>query len=163
MIRRLATQGTRLGPYGLSLVVWLLILQAGCQKQVARRPPLPPPDLRQQAERYFDQGDLGSAAAAYQAYLSGHPSGVGTDRVLFRLALTYLFPESPVHDPARARVTLKRLVEEWSNSPYAAQARLMVELEDQLQRARNGLRERESRIRKLTEELEQLKEIDMRR
>ena len=139
------------------IVLLLLVVVVGCQKTPAPVPvPLPPPDYFQEGEQHLQQGDVPGAARFYELYLRRDSKGLNRERALFHLALIYSFPDSPVHDPARADGLFQTLLEEFAGSPYSAQVRTILEL-------RASLENREEQIQLLQDELEQLKEIDLGR
>ncbi|MCH9651065.1 MAG: tetratricopeptide repeat protein [Deltaproteobacteria bacterium] len=171
------------------------------------------------ADRAFEAKSFPQAAQAYEAYLASNPSSPHKAKILFRLALMYLSPESKAHDPEAARSTFDRLVEEDPGSPFAslvayafylerrvgelsremeksqemvatlrrdlavatdAQARAeaekqardeqlavrgrqLEELTDTLEGLRTEVQDRKQQMRHLTEALELLKQIDLKR
>ena len=139
------------------------MLVGACKKTPAPIPVPPPPDYFQEGEQRFRQGDYANAVRFYELYLKGNPSGLNRDRTLFYLALAYFFPGSPVRNSERAEELLKRLLSEFAESPYVSQVRFILGLQDELQNLRSTAREREEAMKRLQEELEQLKEIDMQR
>lgn len=207
------------------LMVFLLgicVAVSGCKKpatSVTTKPPAPVPrDILQQADRAFDAKDYAKAVTHYETYWQGTPVLKEQDRVLFRLGLAYSFLDSPVHTQ-RALAVFKELVNLHPQSPYAASAQVIVNLQEKterlnghvdtlnadiktlhaqietlnaqretlnldltqkegrlksmdgdvaqlkrdVERLRGDVREREARIKALTNELEQLKKIDMQR
>jgi DNA repair exonuclease SbcCD ATPase subunit len=164
-----------------------LILPA-CHKKAST--PTPRRQL-QQAEKSFQAGDSAKAAEAYEAYLHDHPAKKDQDRIRFRLALAYGFPDSPVHNPQRAMEVLKDLIALFPQSPYAPPAKMIMslygdleklnlditqrqdqmkllnsnleQLKSEVEKLRAEIRERETRLKLLSNELEQLKKIDMER
>ena len=141
----------------LGIIVLLLVVVEACQKTPAPVPvPPPPPDYFQEGEQQFQQGDFPGAARFYELYLRRDSQGLNRERALFHLALIYSFPDSPLHDPPRAETFFQTLLDEFADSPYLAQVRTLRELQA-------GLENREEQIKRLQEELEQLKEIDLGR
>lgn len=172
-----------------------------------------------EADRAFEAKSFPRAAVAYEGYLASNPSSPHKARILFRLALMYLSPESKAHDLVAARNTFDRLVEEDPGSPFAslvayafylerrvgelsrendqsqelvetlrrdlavatdAQARAeaerqardeqlavrgrqLEELTDTLEGLRTEVQDRKQQMRRLTEALELLKQIDLKR
>jgi hypothetical protein len=139
------------------IVLLLLVVGDACQKTPVPVPvPTPPPDYFLEGEQHLQQEDFPGAARFYELYLKRDSEGLNRERALFHLALIYSFPESSVHDPARADGLFQTLLEEFPDRPYSAQVLSILEL-------RVGLQNREQQIRRLQEELEQLKEIDLGR
>jgi tetratricopeptide (TPR) repeat protein len=177
--------------FGFALLPW------SCQNRPAAQaptvvPPPPPPNYLAIGDQHFDAGEYAPAADSYQTYLQANPAAPDRDQALFRLALTHEFPESPVHDSARALAELQELLDTYPDSPLRPQAELVLQLHgeadrlraevqirelrigdltaqlEQLQtgeieQLRSDVNQREERIRQLTEELERLKQIDMQR
>ena len=114
------------------LVVSSLSGLVGCSTSVSRR-----------ADRYFEQGDLSRAVAAYEEVVSSQPVGPLRSRSLFFLALLYGSPEGPVQDFDRAQELFVQLVEENPGSSYASMVarslfleRRLEELQDQVEELR---------------------------
>ncbi|MBI3950111.1 MAG: tetratricopeptide repeat protein [Acidobacteria bacterium] len=129
--------------------------------QKARMPA--PGQHLQQAEKFFEAGDYAKAVEAYEAYLRDDPAKKDQDRVLFRLALAYGLPDSPVHNPQQAIAVLRRLIDLFPHSLYTPPARMILDLYGDVEKLKTDVREREARIRVLSNELEQLKRIDLDR
>ena len=146
----------------VSLLV-LALLPWSCQKRPTSTPVPPPPDYFELAEEYFATGDYASAVDAYNAYLRDNPSAENLDRVLFRLAMSHAFPGSSVRNLPQAMERFGQLVSEFPHSPFAPQAEFLLRLQAEVDQLRSDLTTREERIRALTQELERLKQIDMRR
>ncbi|MBI4469449.1 MAG: tetratricopeptide repeat protein [Acidobacteria bacterium] len=115
------------------------------------------------AERFFDGGEYGKAAEAYEQYLSAGDSLPHQDRALLRLGLSYSFADSPVRDPQKAVRALRRLVAGYPESAYRREAEVILTLQTSVDRLRADVREKDERVKALNVELEQLKKIDMQR
>ena len=133
----------------------LVAALGGCQKKPVPVP-VSAPDYFQEGEQLFQKRDLSGAARFYELYLRGDSEATNREGALFHLALIYSFPDSPVHNPARADGLFQTLLEEFAGSPYSAQVRTLTEL-------KAGRENREDQIQRLQQELEQLKEIDLGR
>ena len=145
------------GWYRWGIVVLVLLTASACRKTPVPVPIAPsPPDYFQEGELQAQQGDLAGAARFYELYLRGESQGPNRERALFHLALIYSFPDSRVHDLARAEMLFQTLLNEFAESPYSVQVRTLQELQASLEN-------REEQIRRLQEELERLKEIDLGR
>ena len=146
------------------LLFSLLLVLNACQKKVAVAvsTAAASTDLRR-ADAYFEAGDHAEAASAYEAYLLNYPALPNRDHVLFRLGLTYAFPESPIHEAGRAAGLFRKLVDLFPKSPYAIQARFLLYLQSEAARMQTEVARREERIKQLSDELEKLKQIDMQR
>lgn len=93
----------------------------------------------QQGDRLFDRGAYPEATEAYEETLRTDAAGAHLDRVLFRLALLHILPESRAYDERRARELLKELVRRVDSGPYRAQAVRILQLEKQGHECREQL------------------------
>jgi len=114
------------------------------------------------AEESFEKGDYASAVKGYEEYLLANMPEY-QDRAFFRLGISYgLAPEKP-QNLRQARGYLQRLVSEFPRSSYRAPADMILVLLTQIDRLNGRVNEQQVRIRNLTEELQLLKAIDMKR
>ena len=140
--------------------------------------PTPPPvDYFQRGEELFGGGDYARAAEAYEKFLYDSPTEKHKDQALFQLAIIYAVPGSPTHDLQKAILLLKRVAANFPESPWKAQAQLILDLQADVDRLKSETKEKDERIRdrneriremeerivRLTSELEKLKKIDMER
>ncbi len=146
-----------------------------CQRRPAPPVAAPPPNYYQLGESAFEAGDYAQAIEAYGAYLRTTPGGSFADRVLFRMAMAYLLPESPERDTARAADLLGDLILHYPASPFKPPAELVLlqqselrlkqsELEAQqleVERLLADLGNRKSEIQSLTQELEQIRHVEL--
>lgn len=130
---------------------------------VAAESPPSEPGYLDQAEAHFASGAYAEAVRLYQMYLQHDPAGSEREPALFHLAIAHLIPKSPVYNPARAKGLLKELFTQRPESPYAAQARLILDLQAAVETLRSDVRRREEEVNRLSRELERLKEIDLTR
>jgi len=93
-------------------------------------------------DRHFEAGQYELAARAYEE----DPSVAGSDRALYRLALSYAAPGTEVSNPERARALLAQLVTRFPRSPRVPEARIlagvlghMIDLGDQAKVERQQL------------------------
>lgn len=149
------------------ILLGMSLMLAGCHKKspplVATPAPPSPPDYFQQGEEYFASGKYAEAARAYDNFLRNNPPAENQDRALFRLAIAYAIPGSPIHNWQRALVLFKRVLSLFPKSPLALQADFILGLQAEVDKLRADVREREDRIKQLTTELEKLKKIDLQR
>ncbi|MBI4472816.1 MAG: tetratricopeptide repeat protein [Acidobacteria bacterium] len=151
------------------LTIGILLALTACQKRarvVATPPPppatsVPPPVLTlEQADRAFSAGNYDEAARGYDDYLKLSPNGSQQDESLFRLGLTYVLRANSSADWDQAAKCLKRLVDEYPNSPLRPPANLILALRSEVDQLTLDSKTREKRIRQITTELERLKKID---
>ncbi|MBI2821218.1 MAG: tetratricopeptide repeat protein [Acidobacteria bacterium] len=151
----------------------LLLFLGACQKkpQSAAAPATPTPLVHfQRAELSFEAGNYAEAAQAYELYLQEDGTPANRDRVLFRLGLVHALPGSLVYDWAQAAKYLRELTDAFPQSLYAHEARLILELQEdvehlqgEVERLQGDIAKRDAKIRQLSDEMERLKEIDLQR
>lgn len=157
---------------GLPLLLLLIVM--GCQKQPpAPQPPSgstsPPADegpgreaeLLSQADQAYAAGEYGVAVETYEKLLDRN-LGQHEDRLLFRLGLLYLLGGETFR-PERAEIVLAMLVAEHPSSEYALSAPLLLQLQKRLVALKEQAQEQDQTISALMRQLEQLKEIDLKR
>jgi hypothetical protein len=125
--------------------------------------PAPGPDYAKIGDQFFEAHNYPKAAEAYTVYLHDHASGANADHALFRLAMTHLLPDSPLHDVPRATGLLQQVITRFPDSPFRPQSEYLLSLQGEIDRLHSDLSKRDDRIRELTQELERLKQIDMQR
>jgi len=121
-----------------------------------------PSDL-ELCEMNFQVGKYQQTSKACEKYLSNNPKSKDSDRALFLLGLSSALATDSSRDPHVSEAALRRLVSEFPNSPYKNQAEFILGLWSQIERLRTDIKERDERIKKLSEELQVLKEIDLQR
>lgn len=128
-------------------------------------PPAPPPDPRApdlvRGDSAFDHGNLAGAAAAYDAFLSGAGDDPEVPRVLARLVVLCSLP--PTRDPVAARDYHQRLVSDFPQSTYRAEADLVLRTSSDLEAHRKRALELEREVARLNQLVEKLKEIDLKK
>jgi tetratricopeptide (TPR) repeat protein len=171
------------GVLGLALLPW------SCQrKPMASAPPPPPklvpapaavpvptpipssipslapsPSYFDIGEKYFAAGDYAKAAQAYEAYLAKDSTSANRDAAYFRLALSHALPEGRSRDLPQAMKLLALFLDRFPQSPLRPQAELLLSFQKDIDRLRVDVGKRDERIKDLTLELEQLKQIDMQK
>jgi hypothetical protein len=81
-------------------------------------------------DRYYANGRYPEAAAAYQVYVeSGTSDKDQTTRTLYRLGVIFATPGSSTYDPQRSVEILDQLMSVYPGSLYAAEARLLRNLQ----------------------------------
>jgi len=128
-------------------------------------PPAPPPSPTAyftDGEREFSTGKYLEAAQSYQKYLD-LSLDLNRDRALFRLGMSYALSSTSSLAFQLAQTHFENLIARFPASPYAAEARFVVGLMQEVLRLRADSREKDERIKRLATELDQLKKIDMER
>ena len=118
------------------------------------------PNNLELGEMNFELSNYQKAIKALEAYLSD-PKSKNRDQALFHLGLARALDSS--HDMRQADAAFRRLISEFPKSRYKDQAELILGLQVQIDRLKSDVKEREDRIKKLSEELQALKDIDLQR
>jgi TolA-binding protein len=103
-------------------------------------------------------GRLEEAEVAYRSFLSKHESSPLEPRALYRLGLIYSLPDSPLHDPDRARDVLQQLAEHSRGGLYSRQATLVLTLQAEISRLGRTAETHASLAARLENELGRLEE-----
>jgi TolA-binding protein len=129
-------------------------------------PPRPeitaPPEIFVEAERNFAAGNYRQAANAFEKFLNNFPKDVARDSALFHFAFSLALSGGD-RDLIQTEAALRRLILEFPKSPYRHQAEWILSLKAQVERLQSYVRDRDERIRQLSEELNKLKSIDLER
>jgi hypothetical protein len=119
-------------------------------------------------QKVIETGDYGTFLAENQRNLSACGGWIACDIVLFNLGFVHAYPQSPYRDPQKARWYLRELQRRFPQSPWASQGRVLLafmneqaSLEEARRQLRTGLRSRDATIRKLREQLDLSREIDI--
>ena len=121
-----------------------------------------PPNSLDLGDASFQARNYVKAARYYDDYLRTHPKSANRDGVLFRLGLS-LAMDSSGRNMRRVEEVLKRLVAEFPSGPYKGPAEFILGLQSQVESMKEDIKEKEARIKLLSEELQKLKEIDLQR
>jgi outer membrane protein assembly factor BamD (BamD/ComL family) len=114
-------------------------------------------------ELYFRSGNYSKAIGEYEAFFRNSPTAKGGDLALFHLGLSQALSTDSDRNFHRAEAAFKRLISEFPDSIYKNQAEFILGLQAQIDRLSSDLSERDDRIRKLSKELQVLKDIDLQR
>ena len=125
--------------------------------------PIAAPSSLDLGERRLQIGKYAQAAKAFEDYLKENPKSTLRDRALFQLGLSKALASDSTRDLRSAESVLKQLVAEFPSSPYKYQAAFILGLQSQIDKLKTDIKDREEKIRKLSEELQKLKEIDLQR
>lgn len=121
------------------------------------------PNFFDMAELNFREGKYKQAAQSFEAFLSSTPKSADRDRALFHLGMARALAKDSSRDLRQAEAAFRRLIAEFPQSPYRDPAELILGFQDQIEKLRADVRERDERIKRLSDELQKLKEIDMQR
>lgn len=120
------------------------------------------------AQKVIENGDYKGFLAANQRTLAECGVETGCDVPLFNLGFVYAFPSSPYRDPQKARRYLNELHSRYPHSPWATHGQVLLSFmheqgkaEEAQRRLRAELRTRDTIIRKLREQLNRAREIDV--
>jgi hypothetical protein len=111
----------------------------------------------------FRAGDYIKAARSFEDYLKTDSKSENRDIALFYLGLSRALSNNANRNMRRAEDALKRLIVEFPTSQYKGPAEFILGLQAQIENLQSDLKEKELKIKQLSEELQKLKEIDMQR
>jgi len=109
------------------------------------------------------QGKYPQAIQVYKNYLDKNPQSESRDRALFYLGLSYVLSSGADQNLTGAKTSLNKISKEFPESEYRSPAELILSYMTQLEKLNSNLNDRDSKIEKLQEELNRLKEIDLKR
>jgi hypothetical protein len=114
-------------------------------------------------ELNFQVGNYTKAAESYESFLRANPRGKHRDTALFHLGLSRALARDSGRDWHLAEAAFRKLLSEFPTSEYKAQAEFILGQQAQIERLRSDVKERDDRIKRLSDELQKLKDIDMQR
>jgi len=110
-------------------------------------------------DRYFDEERYVEAAAAYESYLDeGVPNRADEALTRFRLGLIYARAFEPTFDPERAVLMLEESLELKPDSHYELQARVVLELSQNVATLQSQVEARKGRVETLFAEITAMQE-----
>jgi hypothetical protein len=119
-------------------------------------------------QKVIESGDYKGFLAENQRVLGQCRGRLECDITLFNLGFVYAYPSSPYRDPQKARQYLDELQRRYPYSPWTSQGRVLlafidgqVSSDEAQRRLRAELRSRDAMIRKLREQLDRSREIDI--
>lgn len=121
------------------------------------------PTLVEVGMAQFQAGDYALASQSLEAFLRQHPEAPDREPALFFLGLSRALAQDASRSLVQAEAALKRLAAEFPQSVYRRPAEYLLRLQARIDRLTAEAKEREERVRQLEEELERLKEIDLKR
>jgi len=111
----------------------------------------------------FRAGNYRQAARSFEDFLKANPESATRDQALFHLGLSRCLAGDSGRDLRQAEAAFKRLIVEFPNSQYRNQAELILGLQAQIDKLKSDVKDRDDKIKQLSEELLKLKEIDLKR
>jgi len=121
-----------------------------------------PPVIFLEAERNFAEGNYRRASQSFEKFLYTFPKAPERERALFYLGFS-LALSGEDKDLLQTEAALRRLISEFPKSSYRRQAEWILDLRARIERLQSDVKERDERIRQLSEELRKLKSIDLER
>lgn len=114
------------------------------------------------AEVYFALGEYPEAIREYEAHMANNPDTASMDRILFNVGLSHALASGSDRSLSGAKRSLNRLIKEFPGSRYRGEASLILDLIAQVERMDRNMRARTAQIKRLEDELQRLKEIDLK-
>ncbi|MBN1569996.1 MAG: hypothetical protein JXA73_19280 [Acidobacteria bacterium] len=111
----------------------------------------------------FRAGEFEEAAQYFEDYVGTGANMENRDLALFHLFLARTLMGNSGKNLRKAGDALKRLVNEFPKSQYRNSAELIAGLQAQIENMKSDVKEKETRIKQLNDELQKLKEIDLQR
>jgi hypothetical protein len=121
------------------------------------------PSSLEMGDTSFKAGDYAKAARFYEDFYKTGTKSENKDKALFFLGLSRALSNNPSKNMHRMEETLRRLVSEFPSSPYRVPSELVLGLQAQVDSLQSDIKEKEAKIKQLSDELQRLKEIDMQR
>jgi hypothetical protein len=112
-------------------------------------------------EMNFQIGNYNQAAKFYQTFLNAFPKAKDRDRALYHMGLACALDSN--RDLHQTEAAFKKLVSEFPSSPYKGEAEFILNQQAQIEKLRLEVKDREEKVKRLSEELQKLKDIDMQR
>jgi tetratricopeptide (TPR) repeat protein len=126
--------------------------------------PIATPSSFDLGETSFQLGNYAKAAKYYEAFLNASsPKAKSRDTALYHLALCRALASNSNRNLNQTEAALKKLISEYPKSPLKDQAEFILGLISQTEKLRLEVKEGEEKAKRLSEELQKLKDIDMQR
>ncbi len=107
----------------------------------------------------FQAGKYVEAAKSYEAFLGEDPKARDRDKALYYLGLA----RALTSDSSRAEAAFKRLISQFPRSQYKSPAQFILNLQEQIEKLKLEVKDLDDKVKRLSEELQKLKDIDMQR
>ena len=154
---------------GIRLVLILVLALAfgACKKQPVAVRSTPPPVLktptdRELGDRSFLKREFQAAAEAYGRHLESNPDTPDRDETLLRLVVAQAMLAPPGEDLTLSESLLAELKQS-PESPFAAEAELLLRLDSQIEELREVVVDKEREVARLSASLETFWERENRR
>ena len=112
---------------------------------------------------HFRQGNYPEAILDFKIVLQHNPQPNWKVEALYFLGLSYALSPGSRQNLSEAKTSLNQIVKEFPQSDYRSPAELILRLMERLDQLNLSVSERDKSIQKLREELDRLKEIDLKR
>ncbi len=128
--------------------------------------PLLPKNYRD-GETSFQAGKYADAIRSYEKYLQEDPVTQYRDVAMFKLGLAHTLAcvsaECRARSLQKSQEQFRHLVSLFPKSPYSTEARFILSLQNDIEKMRVEAKSQDEKVKKLTDELERLKKIDLER
>ena len=112
---------------------------------------------------HFRQGNYPEAILDFKIVLQHNPQPNWKVEALYFLGLSYALSPGSRQNLSEAKTSLNQIVKEFPQSDYKSPAELILGLMAQLDQLNRSVNKQDESIKKLREELDRLKEIDLKR
>jgi TolA-binding protein len=131
---------------------------------VVVRPPAPTePLILTEAEDKFAIGNYSGAIQDYEKFLHDYPVHKDVPQASFRLGLAYALSGPSAQNQRKALEVLRSVVKDHPFNPYRVPSEYILSLLAEIERLKTENDAKEDSIKRLKEELERIKKIDMER
>jgi len=127
-------------------------------------PPEPPvPRSFRDGKASFQKGKYDEAIRQLEKYVREDPTLQFKDEALFTLGMAHALACPQAECRTRAATQFRRLVSLFPKSPYSPEATFILSLQYEVEKTKTELKTTDEKLKRLTDELERLKKIDLER
>ncbi len=130
-------------------------------KVIQTQPPVVEDPVKDAAD-LADKGEYDSALKAYGEITKAYPDASPGDRALFDMGVLYTYPDYPKKSYYRALKYFRQLLTDFPETPLKEEAKAWVEALNRVILNENKVKELEEKIAAYQEQINALKEIDIR-
>jgi hypothetical protein len=130
---------------------------------VAPPPVAPTPRALLEADDKFAIGNYSGAVQDYEKFLGENPDHPERAAAIFRLGVAYAISGSSAREQRAAQGQFRTLTKDYASSPYRTPAAFILSLMADIERLRSEADAKDEKVKRLQEELDRLKKIDMER